>query len=125
MADRESTERRIRSWVEAYVTAWTSNEPADIRALFTDDGEYRTEPWVTPTIGIDAIVAQWIEIADLAGSWEFEWDIAGMDGARAFVEGVTRYADGRVYNNLWIIDLAADGRATSFTEWWMKQTPES
>jgi hypothetical protein len=37
------------------------------------------------------------------------------------VEGVTDYHDGPTYSNLWVIRLAADGRAEEFTEWWMEQ----
>ena len=44
----------------------------------------------------------------------------GSDAGRAFVQGVTVYAGGsRTYDNLWVIDLAEDGRASAFTEWFM------
>ena len=46
--------------------------------------------------------------------------ILGVDGGRAFVQGRTDYrGDSRSYDNLWIIQLAGDGRATAFTEWYM------
>lgn len=125
MTDRETAERTARAWVEGYVRAWTSNDPAEIRALFTDDAEYRTEPWLGPTTTADGIAAMWQERFDEPGTWEFEWDIAGIDGGRAFVQGVTRYAKGTVYSNLWVIDLADDGRARRYTEWWMDQSDES
>jgi hypothetical protein len=36
------------------------------------------------------------------------------------VQGRTDYrGDSRSYDNLWIIQLAGDGRATAFTEWYM------
>lgn len=44
----------------------------------------------------------------------------GVDGGRAFVQGCTDYRNGsRSYDNLWIIQLTGDGRATAFTEWYM------
>jgi hypothetical protein len=40
----------------------------------------------------------------------------------AIVEATTVYRAGRTYSNLWVIRLANDGRASSFTEWWMKHS---
>ena len=34
-----------RAWIDAYVEAWNSNDPGQIGALFTPDGEYWSEPW--------------------------------------------------------------------------------
>lgn len=122
-----STDAAARRWVAAYEKAWRTNDPDDIRALFTDDAVYATEPWAQPWTGGDAIVAGWLEARDEAGTYTFEWDLAGVAGQRAFVEGRTVYApadsqpDGRTYRNLWVVDLADDGRARAFTEWYMKE----
>jgi ketosteroid isomerase-like protein len=127
MRERNTTEEAARHWVEGYEAAWKTNEPDDIRALFTDDAEYFTAPWGEPWAGADAIVAGWLEARDEPGTYAFEWDVAGVDGDRVFVDARTDYAanedlpDGRVYRNLWVIDLADDGRARTFTEWYMKQ----
>lgn len=125
MTDRDATTDAARRWVEGYLVAWRSNEPGDITALFTPDGRYFTEPWLDPTVGPAAITEQWLERRDEPDAFEFEWDIAGVDGSRAFVQAVTRYTKGPVYSNLWVIDLADDGRARSFTEWWMDQADKS
>lgn len=115
----------IRPWIERYQRAWSTNQPEDVRALFTDGAEYRTEPYLPPTVGVEAIVAQWLDRRDEPDAWEFEWDSLGSDGQRFFVQGVTRYAKGTTYSNLWVIDLADDGRARAFTEWWMDQSEKS
>lgn len=111
----------ITAWMNAYLTAWASNEPDDIRALFTDDAEYRTAPFEAARVGVDAIVAGWIEDQDEPEDHTFTWHELGHDGDLAFVEGDTTYAEGRRYANLWVIRFADDGRATSFTEWYMKR----
>ncbi|MNL36530.1 SnoaL-like domain protein [compost metagenome] len=127
MTDRNTTEAAARRWVAAYEKAWKTNEPDDIRALFTEDAVYFTEPWGEPWAGADAIVAGWLEARDEPGTYAFEWEIAGVDGERVFVDARTDYAaaqeqpEGRVYRNLWVIDLDADGRARAFTEWYMKK----
>jgi hypothetical protein len=54
--------------------------------------------------------------------WRFEWSLLGSDGDLAFVQGRTTYLDDRPnYENLWVIRLDSDGRASGFTEWFMEQ----
>ena len=118
----ESTARR---WVEGYLTAWRSNEPEDIRALFTPDAEYLNEPWTAPLRGHDAIVEDWLKRRDEPDSFTFTWDVTAIDGATAFIQAETAYASGPTYSNLWVIRLEDDGRAASFTEWWMDQSDPS
>lgn len=125
MTERIDTDAAVRRWMDGYLTAWTSNEPDDIRALFTPDAEYRTEPWSSPMQGVDQIVAGWVERKDEPDTFAFAWDVAGIDGSRAFVQAQTDYRDGRTYSNLWVIDLDDTGRARSFTEWWMDQSSPS
>lgn len=111
----------VARWMQQYLTAWTSNEPDDIRALFTEDAVYLTSPHeAEPWRGREQIVERWIAERDEPADWTFEWTLLGVDGGRAFVQGRTDYrGNARSYDNLWVIQLAADGRATSFTEWYM------
>jgi uncharacterized protein (TIGR02246 family) len=114
------------AWVDGYVRAWRSNDPEDIGGLFTDDARYLSSPSGEPAVGRDAIVAWWIENADGPDDATFTFEVIGVDGARAFVQGATTYrADAdqpeRTYDNLWVIDLADDGRASSYTEWYHRR----
>ena len=127
MTDRNSTDAAARRWVAAYENAWQTNDPDDIRGLFTDEAVYATQPWGEPWAGVDKIVDGWLEARDEPGSYTFEWEVSGVDGDRVFIEGRTVYApdagrpETRSYRNLWVIDLDEDGRARSFTEWYMTQ----
>ncbi|WP_210478840.1 nuclear transport factor 2 family protein [Naasia sp. SYSU D00948] len=114
----------VTDWMDRYRTAWTTNDPGDIRALFTEDAEYRYNPWDEPVAGIEAIVDSWLEGRDEPGDWTFEWHPLARDGDTVFVEGRTAYRNGRNYRNLWVIVLGADGRASRFTEWYMKEPDE-
>ncbi|HET6825773.1 MAG TPA: nuclear transport factor 2 family protein [Amnibacterium sp.] len=107
-------------WVRRYERAWATNDPDDIRALFTSDGEYRFHPWDEPAVGQDAIVEQWLDAQDSADDHTFTWSVVAVDGATAVVQGRTAYTDGDVYLNLWVVRFADDGRAASFTEWYME-----
>ncbi|MFG6402063.1 nuclear transport factor 2 family protein [Microbacterium sp. P04] len=125
MTEHTITPADAHRWVEAYIAAWRSNLPDEISGLFTDDAQYRTEPWAEPWIGANDITAGWLHHEDEPGTWEFTYEVAGIDAARVFVQGVTRYTEGKVYSNLWVVDLAGDGRARSFTEWYVKQPDPS
>jgi hypothetical protein len=117
----------VNSWMDQYVRAWTSNEPDDIRALFTEDAVYNTRPHDQQAWrGREAIVKEWSgDSSDKPEDWKFEWTLLGRDGDTAFVQGLTTYLNGQpTYDNLWVIRFAEDGRAREFTEWYMaRQQP--
>jgi ketosteroid isomerase-like protein len=113
----------IETWMNGYLRAWDSNDPDEIRAIFTEDATYRTRPHAEPWTGHQEIVAGWLDVGDSQGDHSFEWHSLARDGALHFVRGETVYASGDAYSNLWVVRLAADGRATDFTEWWMECPP--
>ena len=109
-------------WLDAYVEAWRTYDPARIGALFADDAEYRYHPWEEPVRGRDAIVADWIEDQDAPGSWEAEYAPWAVDGNRVVATGTSRYVDPpRTYHNVFLIELDDAGQATSFTEVFIQQ----
>jgi len=122
MTDREALGR----WIEAYVKAWESNDPADIRALFTPEAHYLPEPHAKPWVGHDEIVREWLARKDEPGDYTFRWEILAMDGDLGFVRGWTTYAGeapgdpSKDYGNLWVIRLGTDGRASEYTEWYVR-----
>jgi uncharacterized protein (TIGR02246 family) len=115
--NRDTVER----WIEGYRQAWESNEPREIRDLFTEDAEYFTVPWQEPWRGHDGIVEGWLESRDEPGDTTFVWEVVAVDGNTAVLRAVTDYVAERTYHNVWVIRFAADGRAAEFTEWYMKE----
>ncbi|MCU1571317.1 MAG: hypothetical protein JWR33_2058 [Naasia sp.] len=115
---------QVSDWMDGYVRAWLTNDPEDIRSLFTEDAEYSYAPWEEPLQGQDAIVADWIENKDEPEDWSFEWKPVAVDGRTAVIEARTPYLDGRTYWNVWIFTLEDDGRVSSFTEWYMQEPQE-
>ncbi len=115
----------IDTWLAAYAAAWASNRPADVGALFTTNAEYRSYPWAEPVRGADDIAAWWLRTADEPDDHRFTWSLLGVDGPRHFVQGRTVYTDGRTYENLWVVDLGQDGRASAFTEWYMESASKA
>jgi hypothetical protein len=107
--------------MQGYLEAWSSNDPDQIGALFTADAEYYTDPFGPPWRGRDEIVDGWLENADEPDGFSFEWSPLVITPELSIVQGVTRYTNGPVYSNLWIIRFAPDGTAREFVEWWMDQ----
>ena len=110
------------AWIEAYLSAWTSNDPADIGELFADDAEYFTSPYRPPWRGREAIVAGWLERLDEPGTWTFRHDVLIEDRELGVVQGETSYLnEGRTYSNLWLVWFDVDGRCKKFVEYFMLQ----
>jgi len=117
----------IDRWLEGYVEAWSTDDPADIAPLFATDAIYYTTPFSQPHVGADDIVSWWREQGDSGTGWTFVYDVVAREGDLHVVRGVTRYPAGaedeaaKIYHNIWLVTLNAEGRATEFVEYWMLQ----
>jgi len=115
------TPQDVQAWLDAYVVAWRSYDPDDIANLFADDATYAYHPWDEPIRGLDAIVTAWLAEQDQPDSWEAEYRPLLVAGDQAVAIGETRYANGKVYFNLWPLTFDEDGKCTDFVEWYMTQ----
>ncbi|HWB87833.1 MAG TPA: nuclear transport factor 2 family protein [Acidimicrobiia bacterium] len=113
---------RLDDWMDGYVLAWSSNDPAHIRALFTEDAVYDPQTDDGEWEGIDEIVERWIDIGDSEDNWDFEWlPLVEADDV-AVVTARTRYFQPEAsYRNLFVIRFAEDGRCRDFTEWYIEE----
>jgi hypothetical protein len=111
----------FEAWLDRYVRAWASNDPAEIGDLFTEDARYYTAPHRRPWEGRQRIVEGWLKRKDEPGQWGFRYEVLGVDGDLGFVRGWTTYhTEESDYSNLWVIRLEPDGRCSEFIEWWME-----
>lgn len=133
MTDRDSVQR----WLDGYSKAWETYDAATIAGLFAEDAEYRYHPWGEPVRGREAIVRDWIEpqgdasSRDKPGTYEGRYEPYAVDGDRAVAVGrstywtdETRSAVERIYENVFLLEFAADGRCRSFTEVFLKRPAE-
>jgi hypothetical protein len=119
-------QEQLTAWMTGYVTAWNSNKPEDVGALFTEDAEYYTEPYATPWQGREDIIREWLANKDEPGETTFEWTPVAVTDDVAIIQGTTVYrSPPRTYSNLWVIRLDNDGRCRHFTEWWMKHPEDA
>ncbi|MGH3657070.1 MAG: YybH family protein [Micromonosporaceae bacterium] len=109
----------VADWIDRYLTAWNSNDPADIGALFTDDAVYYTAPFDPPWQGRAQIIESWLADKDEPGETTFDWNPVSITDEVAIIEATTTYPN-TTYSNLWVIRLDDEGRCGSFTEWWME-----
>jgi hypothetical protein len=109
---------RTRTWLDGYITAWMTKDPADVRTVFTDDAEYWFRPDdPEPARGIDAILEAWMEPEPAEP--EYALDVLVEDERIGIVKGTVDYPGHETYTNLWEVHFAPDGRAQKFVEWFM------
>jgi SnoaL-like domain len=126
---------RAQEWLDAYVAAWTSYDPAQIAALFSDDISYRYYPYAEPVVGADAVVASWLGASesstassrDAPGTYQASYSPVAVDGDVVVATGTSTYYDepgGRVtevFDNCFVMRFDADGRCRDFTEYYSKR----
>ena len=120
------TRTDFEQWLERYRAAWTTDDPEQIGALFTEDATYSPWPFSKPWEGREAIVAKWIERGDSKDPWRFDSELVAVEGDTGVIKGLTTYPahDDQAedaYSNIWVIQLEPDGRARSFAEWWIQR----
>ena len=116
----------FQDWLNRYIDAWRSGDPAAIGDLFTEDATYSYGPFREDVIGRDAIVTSWFEDPDAPGSWSAEYHPVVVEGDTAIANGQSRYLhpDGSPrteYDNIFLIRLDDDGRCFEFREWFVER----
>ena len=119
--------KNLQLWLDKYVEAWRTYDPAQIGELFSEDALYFYSPWDedNPIRGREAIVAEWRREPDASGSWEAHYAPLVIEGNVAVAQGRTRYIrpDGsidRQFNNIFVLHFDKAGRCERFTEWYMQ-----
>jgi hypothetical protein len=109
------TTEAVTAWINDYVHAWQTNEPADIAALFAENAEYHESPFDTEWIGRDDIIEGWRGRWNWQqGGWTFEWEIASIRGRTAVITGVGHYTELGDFDNVWTVTFDELGRSTRF-----------
>jgi uncharacterized protein (TIGR02246 family) len=117
----------VVAWLDAYVRAWRSGDPAAIGDLFAEDAAYAYSPFSEPVRGRDAIVASWLEDPDAPGTFEAHYEPIAIEGDIAVAKGRSRYfeAGGTAFrtefDNIFILRFDADGRCAEYREWYMER----
>jgi hypothetical protein len=106
--------------VAAYERAWRTPGTAVLTDLFAPDAVYSTAPFEEPRRGLEAITAMWEhERAGYDEAFEMVAEAVAVEGGTGVARVEVRYGEPRpqLYRDLWVVELGADGRCTSFEEW--------
>jgi hypothetical protein len=121
------THDAVQRWIEAYVEAWRTYDPAAIGVLFAEDATYAYHPYdegEEVVRGREAIVADWLEEQDEPGTWEASYRPLVVEGQRAVAEGTTSYTNGDFFWNLWTLRFDDENQCAEFVEWFMVRPRE-
>lgn len=126
------THETVQGWLDAYAHAWETYDGDDVRALFSDDAEYRWHPFDDPEKGRETIVEAWLNpdgnasSRDVPGTYKADLHPFAVDGNRAVAVGTCTYWTDtsrskvdRIYFNNWLLEFDDDGKCSSFTEYYM------
>jgi hypothetical protein len=122
----------VQRWLDAYVQAWLSYDPAEIGALFSEDAVCYYHPYDEPARGRAEIVASWIEPPrrDPEGMYDGAYEPLAIEGDLAVAHGRSRYfnpdgAGGRTlrteFDNIFVMRFDDAGRCAEFREWYMER----
>lgn len=120
--------QQFQAWLDAYVEAWKTYDPAKISALFAEDVEYRYHPLSDPVIGRAAVVNDWLQNKDAAGTYDAGYKVLAIDGDTFVANGHSDYFDAPggsmrdQYLNVYVCRFNDRGACTSFTEYWIQNS---
>ncbi len=122
------TSEGVQRWLDAYVDAWRTYDPDAIGALFAEDATYAYQPYREPTRGRAAIIADWLDSPDEAGTWAAHYEPFAVEGDRAASVGTSDYLrpDGSLrtrFHNVFLLRFDGDGRVAEFIEYWREAEP--
>ena len=129
------TYEEVQRWLDDYIETWLSYERDRIAALFSEDCEYRYQPYDEPIRGRDAVVEAWLgegehedaSARDEPGTHDASYRPVAVDGDVAVAIGASTYRTepggpvDKVYDNCFVMRFDADGRCREFTEWYVKR----
>lgn len=129
------TREDVDRWLDAYVEAWKTYDPAQIAALFAEDIAYRYHPEDDAIVGRTAVVDSWLgegdhpdaSERDKAGTFDAAYRAVAVDGDVAVATGISSYRDRpggaviRVYDNCFVMQFDPEGRCREFTEWFVQR----
>ncbi|MEO6145101.1 MAG: nuclear transport factor 2 family protein [Dermatophilaceae bacterium] len=110
----------VAQWVADYERLWRTPGTELLAELFLPDASYLPSPWAQPLEGLEAIAAFWEAERDGANEeFTMSSEVVAVEGRTAVVRVLVKYgaSGSRPWRDLWVLELGADGRCSSFEEW--------
>jgi ketosteroid isomerase-like protein len=112
----------VDEWVEAYRRAWEERDADAAAALFTEDSEYRTGPFLEPHRGQEGVRAYWTQVTSTQERVSVRMGRPFVDGDRVAVEFWTAMTNDGAEITLagsLLLHVAPDGRCSTLREYWV------
>lgn len=110
-------------WLERYFSAWTSNDPNDVAALFAPDAVYSYGPFRDEARGQQEIVRRWVSGGVQPGlRWSYEpLTVAGERGVANWRISFEAEAGRTEIEGILVLDFDDLGRCISHREWYERR----
>jgi hypothetical protein len=110
----------LARWIENYERAWRTAGTAALEQVFTPQATYSAAPFTETITGLPAIAAFWEGAREGPGEpFTLDWAPVAVEGVAGVARVDVAYSGppARLYRDLWIVTLEADGRCSAFEEW--------
>jgi len=115
---------RFERWLNSYLAAWVSNDPAEVAALFTEDASYWVGPYAEPWVGREAIVEAWT--SGIQSDVEHAGEVLAIEGDRGIAHWSVKATDPATgvrseMDGVLLLTFAPDGRCREHREWFARR----
>jgi hypothetical protein len=110
----------LEGWIDGYERAWRSPGVGPLKELFAATATYRASPFAEPVAGLPAIGEFWDAERDGPDeAFTMHARVIAVDGRVGVVRVEVAYGEPVTdrWLDLWILELADDGRCVAFEEW--------
>ena len=76
----------VEEWIEAYRRAWEERDADAAAALFSEDAEYRTHPFLDPNLGRNSVRSYWTDVTSTQANVAVRMGRPFRDADRVAVE---------------------------------------
>lgn len=116
----------LRSWLNAYGSAWEARSAERAAQLFSEEALYFETPYAEPFRGRAGIESYWSRVTEDQRDVHFESEALGFVGTSGVAKWSARFklaANGATVelNGVFLLAFDGDGLCTELREWWHAQ----
>lgn len=111
----------LTDWIETYRKAWETGDTELVLTLFTEDGNYRSNPFEEPHVGHEGIRAYWDGVTSVQRDAAVKMGRPFVDESRVAVEWwTTMVSEGEEITlpGCLLLRIEPDGRCSDLREYW-------
>ena len=111
----------VQEWLEGYRKAWVERDVEAAAKLFTENSQYREQPFQDAFQGAEGVRDYWARVTATQADISLEWGNPIIDGDRTAVEWWVRLTNGgepvTLAGSMTLL-FTPDGRCRDLREYW-------